>query len=555
MFARALVGWIGGITVLTGCAVAQLGDSRVDEAVVAQHMQAHMAFLAADEMQGREAGSVEYDIAANYVAAQFAMIGLEPGGDDGSYMQPVTLRSYQRIDADLSARIIPDGGRTQSLVLNEDYYMRGDAMRTAADITAPVVFVGYGVDAPDLGLNDYADVDVTGKIVVVLAGGPPDIDSELAAHFGSGSTKRKVAAAHGAVGYIAVFTPAMEQRFGFKRAAGYAAGEELTWVGPDGTAHVPAEQIEVSAAFSMAGGKKLFANAPVSFDEVLQIAAQSSRDVPKMPLPVSVRLAQGSTHTDVTSPNVIGVLPGTDPVKSAQTVVLTAHLDHIGVGDAGIDGDTINNGALDNAAGTAAMLEAARMAVAGGDLDRTTVFVSFTAEESGLLGAQYFVNHPPESAGDMVANVNLDMPILLYDFVDVTAFGAERSTLGPLVEQATAKLGVALSPDPMPEQNLFVRSDHYRFVQAGIPSVFLVSGFDNGGEEAFRQFLATRYHKPNDDLTAPIDYDAGAKFARVNYEILKAVSAAEDRPKWRAGDFFGTLYQGPMEEAESPAPE
>lgn len=553
--------WAAGVVCVGGLLAAcaslpsgTFGASRGDETGdISRNMRAHMTFLADDALQGREPGTPGFDIAANYVAAQFAMMGLEPGGDDGSYFQPVTLRTYERIDDALAVSIVPDGGRAQNLTLGEDFYMYGDALRTETDVTAHVVFVGYGVDAPELGVSDYEGLDVEGKIVAVLAGSPPDIDPELASHFGSGTTKRKVAAGHGAIGYVAIFTPALEKRYGFQRAAGASGGSGLTWVGPDGAASVAAPGIQISATLSMDAGEALFDGAGVAFADVLEAAAVSSADVPRMVLPVRLRMAQGSSHSDVDSVNVVGVLPGTKPELAGESVVLTAHLDHIGVGTSGMDGDYINNGAMDNSAGTSAMLEAARLAVAGEPLDRTTLFVSLTAEESGLIGAEYFVNHPPKSAGEIVANVNLDMPILLYDFVDVTAFGAERSTLGPLVEAAAGKLGVTLSPDPMPEQNLFVRSDHYRFVQAGIPSVFLVTGFANGGEEAFQEFLGTRYHRPNDDLSAPIDFSAGAKFARVNYEILVAISGAAERPKWRAGDFFGTLYGGPMEEGVTAA--
>ncbi len=535
---------LGVVGALTACANSQ--SSNVDPAVVAANMQEHMAYLASDELEGREPGTPGYDAAANYVAEQFAEIGLAPGADDGGYFQPVTLRNFQAAEDGRSLEI----ASAPALVAGQDYVVGASAQRTQSSVQAPVVFVGYGIVAEEAGINDYEGMDVEGKIIAALYGAPDDLDSELQAHLGSTSVKAQEAEKRGAIGAVWLYTPAFSQRFGFERMAAYANRASMTWVSPDGQANSAAPDIRVSAVMSIEGARKLFSKADVSYDEVLEAAVDPDGEIPRFDMPVLLSMSQASEHEDIESVNVVGVLPGSDPDLRDETVVLTAHLDHIGVSQSGIDGDYINNGAMDNAAGTSAMIEAARMAMAGPRLPRSTMFLALTAEERGLLGSEYFVAHPTESANTIVANVNLDMPVLLYDFTDVTAFGAERSTLGPLVEQAAGSVDVALSPDPMPEQNLFTRSDHYSFVKGGIPSVFLVTGFDNGGEEIFRDFLGTYYHRPNDDMDLDINFDAGAKFARVNYEILRSVSNAPERPKWRAGDYFGNLYGGPMEEAE-----
>jgi Zn-dependent M28 family amino/carboxypeptidase len=219
--------------------------------------------------------------------------------------------------------------------------------------------------------------------------------------------------------------------------------------------------------------------------------------------------------------------------------VLSAHLDHIGTTPP-VNGDSINNGALDNASGVATTLEVARLFHARAP-KRSIMFLIDTAEEKGLVGAEYFARNPTVPKADIVADVDLDMPILTYDFTDVTAFGADRSSIGPAVKRAAARLNVRLSPDPSPDEGFFTRSDHYRFVEQGVPAVFLATGYANGGEAAYKTFMAEHYHKPSDDLNQPIRYDAGAKFARLNYEITREL-ANGPRPSWNKGDFFAAKF-------------
>jgi len=247
------------------------------------------------------------------------------------------------------------------------------------------------------------------------------------------------------------------------------------------------------------------------------------------------------------SANVVARLEGSDPKLRAEHVVIMGHLDHEGIGPV-VKGDRIYNGALDNAAGIAGLLEAARaLASAPTAPRRSILFLAVTAEEKGLLGSEYFALNPTVPRGSIVAAVNLDMPVLLYDFTDVIAFGAEHSSLKGITESALRETGLTLTPDPMPEQAIFTRSDHYRFVEQGVPSIFLTTGWDSTqgkgeGGKLFQGFLATDYHRPSDDLNQSIDFEAGAKFAHVNYLILKAIADADARPTWNEGDFFGTLF-------------
>jgi Zn-dependent M28 family amino/carboxypeptidase len=246
---------------------------------------------------------------------------------------------------------------------------------------------------------------------------------------------------------------------------------------------------------------------------------------------------------------VLAILPGSDPALANEYVLMMAHLDHEGV-DPDLQGDKIFNGAMDNATGTATLLEVARaMAASPNRPRRPILFAAVTAEEDGLLGSEYLARQPLPGGGKVVGVVNLDMPVLLYDFQDVIAFGADHSTLGATVDRAVRQAGVTLTPDPLPQEGLFTRSDHYRFVQAGVPSVFLMTGFAGEGRERFQNFLATHYHKPSDQTDLPFDWNAGAKFARINYLIAREIADAPEAPRWYADSFFGQAVGGTQPKA------
>ena len=504
-------------------------------------MKAHVLFLASDEMKGREAGSPEFDIAAQYVAAQFYAAGLRPAGDAGGYLQAVPLVVYKAADKG-AMTCTAAGGAAQPLVFGEDYVPSANPARAETQVSAPVVFAGRGIVAPQYGVDDYAGVDVRGKIVALLAGSPTTFAGEERSYFASAATKAQIAAAHGAVGIVMIEAPRPAARQRPFSASGYDS-PRTTWATPAGTGTSAAPGTPVLGTLSRAGAAKLFGAAWA------KIVAQARGDNPAYtPMPLAGTLA-ATTHTVFTpgaSSNVIGVVPGVDPVLSKEVVILSAHLDHIGV-NAGGEGDRINNGALDNAIGIASLIEEAKRFIASGRPPRRTVlFLAVTGEEKGLIGSSYFVDHPTVPLADIVADVNLDMPVLLYRFEDMIAFGADRSTLGPIVRRAVNGVGVGLSPDPMPEQGFFTRSDHFNFVRKGIPSVFLWPGIKGAGKAPFEDFLAHRYHRPGDDLTQPILWDQGVRFVATNYAIAREIADGDARPLWNKGDYFRTTYTGPM---------
>ncbi len=506
-------------------------------------LKAHVSFLASDVMRGREAGSVEYDIAAEYVAARFLELGLKPAGDKGSYLQGVPLVSAQLKDK--GSVMLRGKGGDVALLADEEFVM-GTSVKTAAlKIDAPLVFAGFGVVAPEFKRDDYAGIDVKGKIVVLLSGAPKSIPGEPRAHYGNGSTKALLAEARGAVGIITVETPTRAKIRPFDEIAKHWDDKRMVWRQPDGAGFTPGGNAPGLAYVSLKGAEKLFAGLPGGAAAIMAAAETPAAKLRAVKLPLSALVEANATISPAQSSNVAGLIEGSDPTLKAETIVLSGHLDHVGVG-VPVKGDTIYNGAMDNAVGIAAMIEVARaMTTSGEKPKRSILFLAVTAEEKGLVGADYFARNPTLPKAGIVANVNLDMPIITYDFQDVVAFGAERSTLGPVVKAAAASAAVALSPDPAPDQGIFTRSDHYRFVQQGVPSVFLVTGSAGAGGAANADFLKSHYHKPSDQPDLPFNWGAGAKFVAINLAITRALADAPARPVWNKGDFFGTLYNGP----------
>lgn len=505
-------------------------------------MKAHVMFLASDAMAGREAGTRDYDIAAQYVAAQFYAAGLRPGGDNGGYLQKVPLVAYNVADKG-SALWAPAGGQPQELVFGEDFVPSPVPDKRETSVSAPVVFVGYGIDAAQYGLTDYKGVDVRGKIVAFVPGTPEGLDGEARAFFGSAGNKASLAAARGAVGAIQIDMPrAGGRQRPFAALARYYNAPRVTWANPAGTAHAMTPTTPVLGTLSQTGAAKLFGK---GWEAVMKAAAAPLPAYKPLAAKGQLTVASKTSFKPMDSSNVIGLIPGSDPKLKDEVVVLSAHLDHIGTNEGG-EGDRINNGALDNAIGIASLIEEAKRFKAATPPKRTVLFLAVTAEEKGLVGSDYFANHPTVPLKSIVADVNLDMPILTYKFEDMVVFGADRSTLGPIVRKAVGAMDLPVSPDPMPEEGIFVRSDHFRFVQKGIPSVFLWPGQKGPGKAAVEDFMSHRYHRPGDEIDQGIDWSQGPRFVSVNYAIAREIADAPERPVWNKGDYFGTLYKGPM---------
>lgn len=536
------------VTSLSACTPAETEQKTLvsQPKVNAENIKAHIAFLADDTLKGRDTGSDGYQIAANYVTSYFKQYGLMPMGEYGGFEQQVTFRKAFLEDDGAKFSIESAAGQ-QSLTYPEQFIMSGSTTSLNESISAETVFVGYGVVNEAFGLDDYAGLNVEGKVVVMLTGRPDSLPSEEGAHIGSSSEKARHAAERGAVGLITVHTPKREKVRSYAVSAKYADGPRLSWLKKDSTPFGKQASLKGGAYISHEAAAPLFEGAEQSLEAVF--AADSANETIKgFALNTKVNLSNTSRHEEITSPNVVAVLEGSDPTLKDEYVVFSAHLDHIGVSQHGDHEDKINNGALDNASGVSILLETARLlATSEVKPKRSILFVVVTAEEKGLLGSSYFATNPTVPATKMVANVNLDMPLILYPFADVIAFGSTHSTLGPIVDAAAKKVEMSLSDDPMPEQALFTRSDHYSFVKAGVPSVFLMTGFKSkdpeiDGGKVFKEFLSTHYHNHSDQIDLPINYQAAASFAKVNLMIGLEIANQEESPKWNDGDFFGQTF-------------
>ena len=512
------------------------------DGVSGTRIRADVEFLADDLLEGREAGTRGYDLAARYAASALKGAGYAPGADDGTYFQQVPFIVSTPVAATLT---VTAGGTASAIPLPGEGLVSASASATIVQVDAPVVFAGFGVTAPEFGHDDYASLDVKGKVVALLYNAPASMPSEPRAYYASTDHKLRNAADHGAIAVVTLLGPDDVRRFPWDQAKALFGRPGLAWASEDGTPGAVESRLSAVAFLSPVGSARLFAAAPITYEQALE-AGRAGR-AGGAPLNASVAITATTRHARMSSPNVVGVLEGSDPALAATSLVLTAHLDHTGTLPPG-DGDRIHNGAYDNATGTAIVLEVARALAAGPVAPRRTVVVALvTAEEKGLLGSDYFARHPVKAAGRMIANVNLDMPVFLAASSDLVAFGSQNSSLDAVVRKAAADLGYTLSPDPMPEENIFVRSDQYSLVKQGVPAVYLMPGFtaaDPGvnGQQVFGGFLSAHYHRPSDDLSLPMDLAAVERFARANLAVARAIADDPVEPAWKPDNFFGKKF-------------
>jgi hypothetical protein len=542
--------WVGALIVialLTGTRIALAGNDAADEAsatIRPEAIRADMRFLADDLLEGRGTGTRGHEIAARFMASEFEAMGLEPTGDNGGYFQSVPLRSI-RPDKGGSTLSVVQGGKEQALIFGQDFVTAGDPGRADTSVEAPLVYVGFGVTAPEQGYDDYAGVQAKGKVVAYVYGAPARFESTIRAHYSSTVAKAANAAAHGAVGIILLDSPDLDRYYSFKDRVSDLAFPSMRWADRQGQPNDYFPELRGTAIFSMDATAKVFEGSGKSPEQAYSAAREGKPF--SFALPGAIKIKIASKLEDIHSPNVVARLRGSDPQLQNEYVVYTAHLDHLGIGEP-VNGDRIYNGAMDNASGSACLLEIARAySHAKPRPRRSILFVSVTGEEEGLLGSDYFVHYPTVAKDGLVADINIDGAPLLWPIEDVVARGAEHSTLNSAVHEAAGRLNLDASPDPYPEQVLFIRSDQYSFVKQGIPSLFLSSGKKSSDpkikpEEIRKTFLATRYHKPQDDMNYPFDFESGAKFARYSFLLGYIVAQQNERPVWNPGDFFGEHY-------------
>lgn len=515
------------------------------DTVSPDRVKAHMTTLADDAMEGRGPGTPGYERALQYVETAVREMGLAPAGDNGSFRQRVPLRNGTVL-ADESRIVVTGPSGRHELRYGVDALLGADHLRETVSLDdVPVVFVGYGVSAPMLGYDDYAEAgDVTGKVVAYLSGAPAKFPSNERAYFSSGAVKDAEAVRRGAIGTVS-FTSPDDPRFRWNVSVATSAQGGFSWLDAEGRPNRGDAALRGSVSLNHSGVARLFEGSPKPLAQIFADAAASTPQA--VPLPTRLSVTTRTRHRAVESANLVARLEGSDPALRQQHVVYVAHIDHFGVGTP-MNGDAIYNGAHDNASGVAIVLEVARAFRALPTPPRRSVmFLFVTAEEWGLLGSDYFARNPTVPKDSLVANLSLDMPFLFHRLLDIVPYGAQHSSLADPVAKAAAHLGVGLATDPIPEQVLFIRSDHYSFVRQGVPSLFIKSGFQTGdpnkdGGAINAAYRSDVYHKPNDDMSQPFDFEAGAMHARLNFLIGWLVAQTEARPGWNPGDFFGQLF-------------
>ena len=503
-------------------------------------IQAHVALLADDLYEGREAGKRGYLLASKYVATQFRTLGLKPGNDD-SFFQTVPFQVARIVDGSRSLRI-DSAGRQANFETFSEFTASPTLAGEEVTITAPLVFVGYGVNVPSIERNDYDGVDLEGKIAVVVTGAPASLPSEVRAFYRSGRYHKSIELENrGAIGVISL----QHRQISSDGAAVRGSKKDKYWQLDDyGHPKFAFPGLQAEVRLLEAGAHKLFEDAPISFAEMA--AAIEAETYEAMYLGMSATISHRVTERRTTSDNVIAILEGSDPDLKDEYLVMSAHLDGVGMGDE--VGDNIHNGYYDNASGIGTMLEVARALVEAPTRPRRSIiFLATTGEEKGLQGAEFFAANPVVPVEKIVANVNMDMVMFLWKLQDVVGFGAEHSTLKNALQQAADAAGVELSPDPFPERGYFTRSDQFPFVQRGIPAVFLATGFKTreagvDPEALYNHFMENHYHGPTDDENLRFDTWSAGKVALVNYLMAIEIANAGERPRWQKDDFFGNLY-------------
>jgi len=494
---------------------------------------AHVKFLADDSLEGRNTGSEGLRKAQVYAVEQLQKAGLEPAGANGFY-QPVRFTQFQ-VDESKSSLALVANGQTKPLSFADDAYIQSRATRTSVKLTAPLVFVGYGLKIPEKNLDELARLDLKGKTVVHLAGSPADIPTALASHYQTAGERWKSLRAAGAIGIINIPNPASMDipwsRISVNR-------NQPTMDLADSEFFETAGQ-QLGVTFNPASAEKLFEGSGHTFAEIAALG-KDRKPLPHFALAVSLKAEAAIQTASVESANIVAKLPGSDPALKNEFVVLSAHIDHVGIG-APINGDRIYNGAMDDGSGSALVLDmAANLKAHPEAAKRSILFLLVTAEEKGLLGSKYFAAHPTVPTKSIVADVNVDMFLPIVPLKILKIEGIEESDLGSRASAIAQSMGFKPIADPEPLRNAFIRSDQYSFIKKGVPAVKVDVGFELGTPEQkiFKDWLTNRYHAPSDDVNQPVDLQTAAGYEEFTRRLLLETANNPARPQWKTDSFF-----------------
>jgi hypothetical protein len=491
----------------------------------------HIKVLADDNMEGRETGSDGLKRAEAYIVSQLQAAGLEPAGTKGFY-QPMPFDERTLREGESSVALVRDG-KAEPLKLGNDGIL-GTRVDEAPVVKAPLVFAGYGLKIPESNYDDLNGLDVKDKVVVYIDGSPQAVSSAVAAHYQTIGERWKVMHKAGAVGLVRLINPA-SMDIPWSRIALNRLHPTMNLAGPE-FQETAGEQLALT--FNPEHAEKLFAGSGHSFAEVAALA-KDRKPMPHFALPVAIEAKTRFDKKIIESANVVAVLPGSDPQLKNEYVVLSAHIDHIGIGEP-INGDKIYNGAMDNASGSAVLLDvAASLKKQPQHLKRSLLFVFVTAEEKGLLGSKYYGQHPTVAVKSMVADINIDMFLPIVPLKRLTVYGLAESDLGDMARAAAAANGVDVQADPQPLRNIFVRSDQYYFIRHGVPSLAMGVAPTSPEQDAlYKEWLTHRYHAPSDDLEQPVDLASAGKYEDVIRTLMTDVANAAQAPQWKKDSFF-----------------
>jgi Zn-dependent M28 family amino/carboxypeptidase len=519
--------------------LALAAEAQIDD-IAGQRIRAHVKFLASDLLEGRGVGTRGGDLATEYIATEFALLGAKPGGDHGTYFQNLTLVGVDpQPDTTLSAT--GNDGKSVAFKWLDDFVGLTGQQKTDAEFDAPAVFVGHGITAPEYQWDDYKGMDVRGKVVVMFTSEPPSEDPHFftgraLTYYGRWTYKFEQAARKGAAAAIIIHTtPTASYGWDVVRSSWGREDQQVKAVSP-------ADELAFEGWVTKESGEKIAASIGKTAAELLRLADQHGFSA--IPLPLRFHGRAPARIREIQTRNVVAFIEGSDARLKDEAVMFSAHWDHLGVGTP-VNGDAIYNGAADNATGCGMLLEVARAwALLPEKPRRSVIFLAVTAEEAGLRGSEYYGEHPVVPAGKTAAAINFDMFLPVGRARDVIVSGAERTTLYPMVEGAANRLGLTIKPDPHPDAGSYYRSDHFSFARAGIPAFSIKGGEDllgrpaGTGSKLFAEYNDTRYHQPSDEYRDDWDFSGMEQYARMGFLIGLNVANAPALPTWRTGDEF-----------------
>ncbi|MGB6308300.1 MAG: M28 family peptidase [Steroidobacteraceae bacterium] len=505
----------------------------------AERIRSHVRFLSDDLLEGRGTGARGGDIAAKYIATEFALDGLKPAGDGGGYLQKVEFTGVQTLPA-TTAALQPEHGGALDLKLGDDYVTNNQTQTAGVDIDAPIVFVGYGIEAPEYRWDDFKGVDVKGKVLLMIVNQPPSKDPKffnagIMTYYGRWTYKFEEAARKGAIGALIIHRTDLAS-YGWSVVRNSWSNEQV-YLSNDKD-----PKLEAASWIQLDVARQLFGASGLKLDDMM--ASAGKRGFKARELPVRFKAHIDSKVRQFISNNVLALLPGTDPGAPTQAVVYSAHYDHLGI-DPNLSGDNIYNGAVDNGTGVGMLLELAHaFATSSARPPHPVLFAAVTAEEKGLLGSNYLGKHLPFPANQFALDLNFDAILPLGAPESVTATGAERTSFYPTVEKTAKAFGFAIQADSQPGAGHYYRSDHFSFARVGIPAFSMDAGTKFAGHTAEwgkaqqDDYNDKRYHRPGDEYSPSMDFSSNAAIAQFGFALGWQALLQKGTVNWQPGDEF-----------------